>query len=589
MSIATVLAISFGALLAVTVIIVLGISLLSGIATTRDLLLDKAGAAMQAAESDLREMLDPAAQQAHYLADLVQHGILDVEDSAELADYLIGAMAGTPQIASLSYVTADMQVTSANRAAYTVFTADESHDPIAVLGIEELSQQTDGSWGQLTYVPTLNHAVVNFREPVIRDGAFIGAIIATISVAAIAERMEAAPVLTNGKRFILYGRDRVLTEQGGAPRPHGLSVENGVPRLEDISDPVLKNIWSGTARDFGPGTAQNNFDTLSLDHGGRQYIFVYRNLEGYAEQPFVIGYWVLNDDVSAGFQRLIYAGISGLTIMLIGVLLAILIGRRIAKPIHALSAASRRISELDFSNMTALPRSRFKEMDEANRAYNRMVLGLKWFETYVPKALVRRLMESGEARSEQRIVTVMFTDIVGFTPQAEQMDSEDVANFLNAHFQLVTACIEKEGGTVDKFIGDAVMAFWGAPENVPDHAARACQAALAIKRAVEAHNHERVAAGLEKIRMRIGLHTGPLVVGNIGSPGRLNYTVVGDTVNTAQRMEQYGKNLPPSETSDVTVLMTETTCHAAGMIANRIGDCQLRGRADPVTIFRLDQ
>lgn len=207
----------------------------------------------------------------------------------------------------------------------------------------------------------------------------------------------------------------------------------------------------------------------------------------------------------------------------------------------------------------------------------------------MPKALVRRLMESGEARSEQRIVTVMFTDIVGFTPQAEQMDSEDVANFLNAHFQLVTACIEKEGGTVDKFIGDAVMAFWGAPENVPDHAARACQAALAIKRAVEAHNHERVAAGLEKIRMRIGLHTGPLVVGNIGSPGRLNYTVVGDTVNTAQRMEQYGKNLPPSETSDVTVLMTETTCHAAGMIANRIGDCQLRGRADPVTIFRLDQ
>jgi class 3 adenylate cyclase len=113
-----------------------------------------------------------------------------------------------------------------------------------------------------------------------------------------------------------------------------------------------------------------------------------------------------------------------------------------------------------------------------------MVVGLRWFENYVPKKLVQRLMhqgDGGKAPSEARDVTVMFTDIVGFAAHSETMTAEATAKFLNEHFATVGHCIEDTGGTIDKFIGDAVMAFWGAPEAQPDHAARALTSALAIR------------------------------------------------------------------------------------------------------------
>ena len=111
---------------------------------------------------------------------------------------------------------------------------------------------------------------------------------------------------------------------------------------------------------------------------------------------------------------------------------------------------------------------------------------------------------------------------------------------------------------------------------------------MAIKQAIIADNEKRRDDGLPDVHMRIGIHTGPLVVGNIGAAGRLNYTVVGDTVNIAQRMEQYGKTLSPDQTDEVFTLMTDATYNAApDTNATKIGDYQLKGRQDPVTIYQL--
>src|SRR5258708_16097094 len=152
----------------------------------------------------------------------------------------------------------------------------------------------------------------------------------------------------------------------------------------------------------------------------------------------------------------------------------------------------------------------------------------------------------------------MFTDIAGFTHQAERLSASDTAAFLNDHFSLLIPCIEAEGGTVDKFIGDSVMAFWSAPEPQPDHADRACRTALAIRAAVSAENDARCGRGEPPIRLRIGIHTGPAVIGNIGSAERVNYTVVGDTVNMAQRCEALAKELNQPRT-DVPILVTPPT------------------------------
>ena len=189
-----------------------------------------------------------------------------------------------------------------------------------------------------------------------------------------------------------------------------------------------------------------------------------------------------------------------------------------------------------------------------------MIGGLRYFETYVPHKLVHRLIEQGNdahVESDERELTVMFTDIVGFTSMCEGMNASEVADFINDHLTILAECVEAEGGTIDKYIGDALMAFWGAPEKMENSAIGACRAAKCMVSAIKEDNKRRVAAGKSPIGLRIGIHTGPLVVGNIGAPSRINYTVVGDTVNTTQRLESLGKKVDPD--AEVIVLLSAAT------------------------------
>ena len=247
-------------------------------------------------------------------------------------------------------------------------------------------------------------------------------------------------------------------------------------------------------------------------------------------------------------------------------------------------------SDLSLERVPHLGSSLFTELTDASQAFNSMVVGLKWFETYVPKNLVHKLVQQGEesiSKSMVREATVMFTDIVGFTTQSESMSAEETADFLNHHFAGLSQCIEAENGTIDKFIGDSIMAFWGVPEAQPDHAMRACRAALAIRRVAAEQNSELRERGLPPIRLRVGIHTGEVIVGNIGAPGRINYTIVGDTVNTANRLEQLGKSVDP-EAADVAIVISEVTYKKLDGIEARSGGQQaIRGREGETAIYIL--
>ncbi|MHC4610944.1 MAG: adenylate/guanylate cyclase domain-containing protein, partial [Planctomycetota bacterium] len=231
-------------------------------------------------------------------------------------------------------------------------------------------------------------------------------------------------------------------------------------------------------------------------------------------------------------------------VLLMAIGTAVMVGRRIARPIRRLAGEAKRIGDFDFATVSELPGSRFEELNDAAGAFNAMLRGLRWFETYVPRTLVKLLIGRGEAKSlasVERRVTVLFTDIAGFTGLSQTMPAAEIADFLNHHFALVAKCVEAEGGTVDKYIGDSVMAFWGAPEPQPDHTERACRAAIGVSIALKSDNMARKREGKPPVRVRIGVHTGEVVVGNIGAPGRINYTIVGDTVNAASRLEQLCK------------------------------------------------
>ena len=163
---------------------------------------------------------------------------------------------------------------------------------------------------------------------------------------------------------------------------------------------------------------------------------------------------------------------------------------------------------------------------------------------FVPRALVRELVASGrpiELGGQDQVLTVMFTDIEDFTGISEKMPPSDLLVHVSRHLSAITDCVVEEHGTVDKYIGDAVMAFWGAPAWIDDHATRACIAALKAKHVQAQLNLEWEASGLPAMFVRIGVHTSHVIVGNIGSIKRMSYTAMGDGVNVASRLEGVNK------------------------------------------------
>ena len=284
------------------------------------------------------------------------------------------------------------------------------------------------------------------------------------------------------------------------------------------------------------------------------------------------------------------SAIAGAAALILAIGVAIFIGRRLPRPIKRISAAATRIRDMDLGDVEVLPGSRIRELDQQADAFNSMVNGLRWFETYVPKRLVSRLIQEGDQSglvSDSRNLTVMFTDIAGFSTISENMSAREVADLVNEHFAIVAGAIDDEEGTVDKFIGDSVMAFWGAPEKQKNRAERACRAALAIRAAVAADNDRRAAAGKPRVRMRIGIHSGRATVGNIGAPGRLNYTVIGDMVNVGQRLEQLAKDILPED--EVAILFSDATRADLGaeFEPRPVGKHRLKGREGEIEVFTV--
>ncbi|MDN3719797.1 adenylate/guanylate cyclase domain-containing protein [Roseibium salinum] len=282
----------------------------------------------------------------------------------------------------------------------------------------------------------------------------------------------------------------------------------------------------------------------------------------------------------------ILIGVALLGLSLVG---AGLLAHRIGLPIRRAATGARAVADLELDSVQALPGSFVRELDDLASGFNSMLSGLKAFSRYVPKTLVRKLLREGRADAppEEREVAVLFTDIAGFTAISEGMSATETAAFVNHHLSLLGAEITRQGGTIDKYIGDSLMAFWGAPERLDNPAEPAARAAVGMARAIRADNHARTARGEAPVRIRIGLHLGPLVVGDIGAPERVNYTVIGDTVNAASRLESLGKEIDPE--AEVIILVSEDVGRklAEDLGQEHMGAYRLAGRVEPVDVVRL--
>lgn len=591
--IAAILVGGFGTLMLLAVASVLALGLTSATQNTYTLLGDKASLILANVEVRVRHQLDPAANAARFLAGLVERGELDPTDQQRLLDTVRGTLAGIPDVTGVGFVRADLTGTRATRVDGSLRT-----ETLDLRTIKDLQPEWRNGADRVTPVwldpiwsKEFGTSLLILLQPVRRDGRYLGQVAIGVSLHDLSRFLSAYYVEQGINAFVLYDNEHVLAHSTLGARKFDFSGRsNGppLPRIDQMDDPALAALWS-KGRTFE--VAAHRIEGRVVAVGGEEHLMLLRRMSGYGQQDWLVGVTFRESEVNQELKRLDITAATGIGILLISVGAALFVGRRISRQIARLSDAADRIRAFEFRDVPDIPDSRVRELARAATAFNSMVAGLRWFETYVPKALVLRLMHrSGQTMtllSEERPVTVMFTDIRGFSALAEHMGAAETAALLNAHFTLLADCIEAEGGTVDKFIGDAIMAFWGAPDEQADHAARALRAGRAIARAVAADNRRRAGTGLPPIRVRIGMHSGMAVVGNIGSNSRINYTMVGDTVNVAARVEELASRIQGDD--EVIVLASGTTAQSAGdaVPMTCIGHRALRGRNGTCEIWRV--
>ncbi len=592
--IATTLAAAIGILVLLTSSIVFGVGVWLAQKNTFDLLSANAHQAITADLNQIEQQLQPAEHQARYIAGMISRGEVDPADRSKFGTLLIGSLAAVPQIEAVVFINSELESFGAGRdprvGQANLSVMDNSDDMIIKNNMQAVLQGP--LWLPPIWREQFQKTYMSRAHPVVFDGQFIGAVIAVVAVEQLSDFISMAGLETAGNRFILYGQEFVLAHWlmvDGYPQR---SAESPLPALNRFGDPVLSSMWqiddrAGLGLNLPEGTEGH-----SIEVSGQTYVFVYRRLEGYGSEPLIVGTYFQASDRPEEVKRMIAVLIAGLIALLLSLVAAIFLGRRIARPIVRFSSAAVRIRDLDVSKVKALPSSVFRELNEQSEAFNAMLRALRWFEFYVPKNIVEQLIRHGdipESASDACEITVMFTDVVGFSAVSEGMMAEELAAFVNHHFSMVVECIEAEEGIVDKFMGDAVMAFWQESGEPGNSAERAARAAVAISAAIKQDNRLRQLQGKSAVGIRIGIHTGMATVGNIGAPGRLNYTIIGDTVNIGQRLEQLGKDIYPVGT-EVSVLVSGDTAANLGKAFTTVsvGKHTLQGRASKVEVYKLE-
>jgi adenylate cyclase len=281
-------------------------------------------------------------------------------------------------------------------------------------------------------------------------------------------------------------------------------------------------------------------------------------------------------------QRNLVLGICGLA-LLVAVLMTRRLARRYSRPLESLAEQSARVRELSLTDRVPVE-SRLTEVAQLADANAQMMKALESFSRYVPMDLVRELLRRGEVAEiggRTETLTILFTDIQDFTTVAEAMTPQTLTLHMAEYFSEMLGVLGRENATVDKFIGDAIVAFWGAPEPDPDHAAHAVRAVLGCRDRLAGLNRKWAEQGLPPLPTRFGLSTGAAVVGNVGAPERLNYTVLGDTVNVASRLESLNAKYGTA------ILATREVVEGAGegFAWRRIDRVAVKGKDLPVDVF----
>jgi adenylate cyclase len=321
-------------------------------------------------------------------------------------------------------------------------------------------------------------------------------------------------------------------------------------------------------------------------HGGREYVATLSTLKpefGKRWQLFIVT--PIHEFTAALEKNNIRLLALGLGALVLQILIIWVFSGVVSKPLERLAMKVSALQEPGRNDSPPLDSS-IREVAVLSRAVETLDKTVRSFAAFVPWGLVRQLVDSErklELGGQSRFLTIFFSDLESFSTLSEELPSRELMLRVSAYLETVTRAVNREAGTIDKFIGDGVMAFWGAPNLLEDHAWHACVAAMRIQREMVAVNERWTGKDDRPLNVRIGIHSDAVLVGNVGSAERMSYTVMGDGVNVAARLEGINK------VYGTRVCISHSVFKEAGdrLLVRPIEDVAVKGRRTTIPIYEL--
>ena len=453
-------------------------------------------------------------------------------------------------------------------------------DPRTRPWFKNIGDEQQTYWSEPYLATTTKRPVVSGSRPIITNGERIGVVNINIPLTELSQFMAQQQVSANGIAFLVSINGDLLA----FPDEQFLSIKDsssGNFRLGKISDLPQNWIKSGWQNYI-----ENDKESFSFTVADTPYLASFRKFSQPTLASWRIGIVMPEKDVTGAVQQtlLMAFGVAGF-IFLLSLFPLFWFARRLSIPIAQLVDQTRELKDFRLENITKI-NSPIREMNILSESIVAAAQGLRSFQKYIPAELVRQLMSTGkpiEIGGESRYLTILFSDLKDFSTLSENTPSRELLLRVSSYFEIFINAIKEEGGYVDKFIGDSVMAFWGAPLPEHHHAYHACVAAVKAQRRMKLLNENLIKDEKPPLTVRIGLHSDAVLVGNVGSLEKLSYTVMGDGVNIASRLEGINKDY------DTRICVSHSLFKEAGerLWVRPIDMISVKGRKGELLIYEL--
>lgn len=380
--------------------------------------------------------------------------------------------------------------------------------------------------------------------------------------------------MKNSYAFLVDNNSNIITHPN---KDYLFDKKRGYTKVDNILEGKLKNAWKDIDLPIEERTI--------TDYDNKKRVFFFSPIRSYNGKIVLA---VAYDEIMAPINKSIFLSLASVGIVLfVAIFFAFRLSSSIGKPILEIAKTADKIAELDFNaKISTSLLSRGDEIGKLTQSFNGMRKGLLNFKKYVPSDLVNQLIKNNQDATiggERKELTMFFSDIANFTNICEKVPPEEVSKQLSKYFSQISENILDNKGTVDKYIGDSIMAFWGAPNKLDNHAYLACKSALECNKLIKDLCNKCKQDKSPIFETRIGINTGEVIVGNMGYEKRIDYTVVGDNVNLASRLENINKYY------ETQIIISHNTYkavkdHFECRILDKIA---VKGKEDSIMIYEL--